>query len=137
MPKQAQPTEMIPTDPTADIPPVRTSITVKASAEKAFHVYTAEFDKWWPRSHHIGSSPMTKGVIEGFVGGRCYSEQEDGSTCPWGTILLWEPPQRFAFAWQITPQWKYQPELAQSSEVEVRFTELPTAPRGSISSTGT
>ena len=21
---------------------------------------------------------------------------------------MWEPPARFAFAWQITPQWQYQ-----------------------------
>jgi hypothetical protein len=28
-------------------------------------------------------------------------------------------------AWQITPDWQYQPELARSSEVEVRFTPIP------------
>ena len=27
-------------------------------------------------------------------------------------------------AWQITPAWGYQPDLAKSSEVEVRFTAL-------------
>jgi hypothetical protein len=31
--------------------PVRRSITVKASAERAFEVFTAGFDTWWPRSH--------------------------------------------------------------------------------------
>ncbi len=110
-------------DPTND-PAVRTSVTVRASVERAFATFTAEFDSWWPRSHHIGSSPMTKGVIEGRVGGRLYSEQADGTECPWGTMLVWEPPHRFAFAWQITPQWKYEPDLAKSSEVEVRFTDV-------------
>jgi uncharacterized protein YndB with AHSA1/START domain len=28
-------------------------------------------------------------------------------------------------AWQITPQWQYEPDLAKSSEVEVRFTPEP------------
>ena len=39
---------------------VRKSITVKASAERAFEVFTAEFDSWWPRITHIGKSPMRR-----------------------------------------------------------------------------
>jgi uncharacterized protein YndB with AHSA1/START domain len=104
--------------------PVRQSITVRASVERAFRVFTAEFDSWWPRSHHIGTSPMTKSVIEGRVGGRCYSEQENGDDCPWGSVLAWDPPHRFAIAWQINPQWQYEPDLAKSSEVEVTFTSV-------------
>jgi uncharacterized protein YndB with AHSA1/START domain len=103
---------------------VRQSVTVKANMERAFRVFTAEFDSWWPRSHHIGKSPMTKAIIEGFVGGRCYSEQEDGTECPWGQVTAWEPPNRFAFAWQITHEWGYEPDLAKSSEVEIRFSPL-------------
>ncbi len=101
---------------------VRKTITVKASAEQAFHVFTEEFDTWWPRSHHIGKSPMKKAVIEGRTGGRCYSEQTDGTDCPWGQILVWEPPRRFVMAWQINAQWQYEPDLAKSSEVEINFT---------------
>jgi uncharacterized protein YndB with AHSA1/START domain len=101
---------------------VRKSISVKASADHAFQVFTEGFDTWWPRSHHIGKSPMKKAVIEGKVGGRCYSEQVDGTDCDWGQILVWEPPQRFVIAWQITPAWGYEPDLAKSSEVEIRFT---------------
>jgi uncharacterized protein YndB with AHSA1/START domain len=108
-------------DPTIDTP-VRKSITVKADAERAFRVFTDGFDTWWPRSHHIGKLPMKKAIIEGRVGGRCYSEQVDDTECDWGRILVWEPPRRFVFAWQITPQWQYEPDLAKTSEVEVRFT---------------
>ncbi len=100
------------------------TVTVRAGIERAFRVFTEGFDTWWPRSHHIGSSPMTKAVIEGWVGGRCYSQQQDGSDCPWGQILEWEPPRRFVLAWMITPQWKYQPDLSKASEVEVKFTAL-------------
>jgi uncharacterized protein YndB with AHSA1/START domain len=111
-------------DPTAEAP-VRKSITVKASAERAFQVFTEGYDTWWPRSHHIGKSPMKKAIIEGRVGGRCYSEQADGTECDWGQILLWEPPRRFVIAWQITPTWQYEPDVAKSSEVEIRFTPEP------------
>jgi uncharacterized protein YndB with AHSA1/START domain len=105
--------------------PVRKTIRVRASRERAFEVFTSGFDDWWPRSHHIGTAPMKRAVIEGFAGGRCYSEQTDGTECDWGTVLVWEPPARLVFAWQIRPGWQYEADLAKSSEVEVRFTAEP------------
>lgn len=104
------------------IEPVRKSIKVKASVERAFRVYTEGYDSWWPRSHHIGKSPMKKAIIEMRKGGRCYTEQEDGTECDWGTVLVWEPPHRLVMAWQITHEWGYEPDLSKSSEVEIRFT---------------
>ena len=106
---------------TADVP-VRKSITVKASAEKAFRVFTESVDTWWPRTHHIGKSPMKKIIIEGRQGGRCYTEQTDGTDCDWGTVTVWEPPRRMVMAWQITHEWTYEFDLEKASEVEVRFT---------------
>jgi len=102
--------------------PVQQSVTVRASVERAFEVFTSGFDSWWPRAHHIGKGKLARAVIEPGVGGRCYGEEEDGTRCPWGTILSWEPPHRFTFAWQINGQWQYEPDLEQASEVEVRFT---------------
>jgi uncharacterized protein YndB with AHSA1/START domain len=101
---------------------VKKSITVNAGVERAFEVFTAEFDTWWPRGHHIGKSPMKRAIIELRAGGRCYTSQEDGTDCDWGRILEWDPPHRFLLAWQITPEWGYEPDLSKSSEVEVRFT---------------
>jgi uncharacterized protein YndB with AHSA1/START domain len=88
-------------------------------------VFTEGIDTWWPRTHHIGKSPMKKAIVEGRPGGRCYSEQADDTECDWGSVLVWEPPHRFVLAWKITPQWQYEPDLAKSSEVEVRFTPEP------------
>jgi uncharacterized protein YndB with AHSA1/START domain len=105
--------------------PVRKSITVKAGVERAFHVFTEEFDSWWPRSHHIGKVPMKRAIVEGKIGGRCYTEQTDGTESDWGTILAWDPPHRFVIAWQIHGDWTYRSDIAQSSEVEVRFTPEP------------
>lgn len=109
------------TNQTIDVP-VRKTITVKASPERAFRVFAEEFDSWWPRSHHIGKAPMKRTMIQGIVGGRCYTEQTDGTECDWGTVLAWDPPHRLVLAWQIDGQWQYEPDLAKSSEVEVRFT---------------
>lgn len=105
--------------------PVRKSVTVRAGADRAFRVFTEGVDSWWPRGHHIGKSPMTKTIIEGRAGGRCYSEQADGTECDWGSVLVWEPPKRFVMAWQVSPSWQYEPDLGKSSEVEVRFTAEP------------
>ena len=108
-------------DQTIDAP-VRKSITVHASPARAFHVFTQEFDTWWPRTHHIGKAPMKKAIIEGVVGGRCYTEQTDGTDSEWGTVLVWDPPHRVVLAWQIDGHWQYEPDLAKASEVDVRFT---------------
>jgi uncharacterized protein YndB with AHSA1/START domain len=102
--------------------PVRKSVTVKATADQAFRVFTEGIDTWWPRSHHIGKVAMKRSIIEGRSGGRCYTEQIDGTECDWGTILVWDPPRRFVMAWQISATWQYEPDVAKSSEVEVRFT---------------
>jgi uncharacterized protein YndB with AHSA1/START domain len=101
--------------------PVRKLVSVAAGAERAFAVFTAGIDRWWPRSHHIGKLPMRKIILEGRPGGRCYSEQTDGSECDWGQVLVWEPPLRLVFAWMISPRWQHEPDLGGSSEVEVRF----------------
>jgi hypothetical protein len=102
--------------------PVRKNVRVRASAARAFNVFTEGLDTWWPKTHHIGSSPMTRGIMEGQVGGRCHSEQADGTECQWGQIVSWEPPTRFVMARQVTPDWKFEPDLSKCSEVEVRIT---------------
>jgi uncharacterized protein YndB with AHSA1/START domain len=104
---------------------VRKTITVNASVERAFKVFTEGYDSWWPRSHHIGKVPMQKAIIEARGGGRCYTIQTDGSECDWGRVLAWDPPRRLVLAWQITPEWGYEPDLARSSEVEIRFNAEP------------
>ena len=58
---------------------------------------------------------MKRAIVERRVGGRCYTEQVDGTECDWGTVLAWDPPHRFVMAWQITHDWEYEPD---SREVE-------------------
>jgi uncharacterized protein YndB with AHSA1/START domain len=45
----------------------------------------------------------------------------DGSECRWARVLACEPPDRVVFSWDISPQWRIETELENTSEVEVRF----------------
>lgn len=103
---------------------VQKTIVVEAGLDRAFKVFTAGIDSWWPRTHHIGKSPMKQCIIEGRVGGRCHTLQQDGTDCDWGEVLSWEPPHRFVMAWKITHEWGYEHDPSKASEVEVLFTDL-------------
>jgi uncharacterized protein YndB with AHSA1/START domain len=113
------------TTPQAQAATVRRTVTVKADVEHAFDVFTARFDTWWPRSHHIGKKPLQKAVIESRSGGRCFGREADGTECQWGTVTTWEPPNRLVIAWQIDPNWQFEADLSRASEVEVRFAAEP------------
>ncbi len=99
--------------------PIRKELLVNASGETAFRVFTEKMDLWWPRTHHIGKSPMTELVLEAGVQGRWYSIHEDGSECNVGHVLQWEPGNRLVLAWQINGDFQYDPLLI--TEVEVQF----------------
>jgi uncharacterized protein YndB with AHSA1/START domain len=101
---------------------IRKSVVVRASAERAFRVFTEGFDRWWPRSHSIGASPLKRAVIEPGVGGRWFGVGEDGTEDQWGDVLVWEPPHRLVLAWRINAQWVCDPKLL--TEVEIRFTPV-------------
>jgi uncharacterized protein YndB with AHSA1/START domain len=101
---------------------VRTSIVVNAPQERAFSIFTAGIDTWWPRSHTIGDSPLAEMVLECREGGRAYGLGEDGSEADWGRVLVYEPPQRIVVSWDITLQWKHELDPAKASEFEVSFT---------------
>jgi len=102
--------------------PIRKTLIVRATPERAFEVFTARFDRWWPRTHYIGTSPLVRATIEPGVGGRWYSTHENGSEGAWGEVLVWEPPHRLILAWRISHEWGYVPDLL--TEVEVKFIAL-------------
>ena len=107
---------------TIEIAPVRKSVVVDASPPQAFAVFTSGIDRWWPKSHGIGATPITQSVIEPFVGGRWYTQHEDGSDVVLGHVRVWEPAQRLVVSWEVSAEWKPDPRPAFTSEVEVRFT---------------
>ena len=87
-----------------------------AAPDRAFHVFTAGMSRWWLKSHSINKkSPIKDIVIEPKAGGRWYERGEDGSTCDWGRVLSWEPPTRLVLSWEITADWKHDPESQDGS----------------------
>jgi uncharacterized protein YndB with AHSA1/START domain len=98
---------------------VRKEILVEAPRARAFRVFTASLDSWWPREHKIGRAGLKRAVMEERAGGRWFEIDEDGSECEWGKVLVWEPPQRIVLAWQITGDWRYDASFV--TEVEVTF----------------
>lgn len=99
--------------------PIRQSVRVSAPIERAFEVFTTGMGRWWPKTHHICAGELDIPVIEPRPGGRWYERGADGVECEIGKVLLWEPPTRLVLAWQLTADWKFDPNLI--TEVEVRF----------------
>ena len=91
---------------TISIAPVRKAVVVEASPQRAFEVFTAGIDSWWPKTHGIGAAPLVKSVIEPFVGGRWYTHHEDGKDVVVGHVRAWEPGARFVVGWEISADWK-------------------------------
>lgn len=108
-------------NPTIKIAPVRKSVIVRATPQRAFEVFTQRVDSWWPKSHSIADSPVVKSVIEPFVGGRWYALCEDGSEVVVGHVRVWQPGSRFTVSWEITATWKPESRVDLASEVDVRF----------------
>jgi uncharacterized protein YndB with AHSA1/START domain len=100
---------------------VRTQIVVEASIERAFKVFTEQFDSIKPREHNMLGVEIAETVFEPHAGGRIYDRGVDGSECHWARVLAYEPPQRVVFSWDISPHWQVETDPDKASEVEVRF----------------
>ena len=74
---------------------VRLDITVDVPQDKAFRVFTEQFDKIKPREHNMLGAPIVETVFEPRVGGHVYDRGEDGAECRWARVLAFEPPHRF------------------------------------------
>ena len=108
----------------ASTEPVRVSICVNATAERAFTVFTEGMGTWWPiATHSIESAETTTAEMEPRLGGRIVERHRDGSEANWGVISVWDPPHRVVFSWN--PSYEDRPE----TEVEVTFTEDPDGTR--------
>jgi hypothetical protein len=111
--------------------PLRKNVEVTWPPETAFRRFTAEMATWWPlRSHSVAGERARSVVFESHVGGRIYEIADDGSTCTWGTVLAWEPPDRVEFTFHPGRG----EDVAQN--VEVRFVRVGTGTRLELTHTG-
>ena len=100
---------------------VRRHIVVEAPPDKAFEVFTARFGEFKPAEHNLLATPIAETLFEPRVGGHIYDRGTDGSECRWARVLVYEPPTRLVFSWDIGPTWQVETEPDNTSEVEVRF----------------
>ena len=100
--------------------PVRKSVTVACSPDRAFDVFARQMGRWWLPTHSIAPSGLAQVVIEPMAGGRWYEVGREGEICDWGQVALWQPPGRLVLIWRLTPDFTHDPAL--HTEVEVTFT---------------
>jgi uncharacterized protein YndB with AHSA1/START domain len=103
------------------VEPIRKSVVVNTGVQRAFTLFTRGFDVIKPREHNLLSVPIAETVFEPRVGGHIYDVGLDGSRCEWSRILVFEPPHRVVFTWDIGPTWQLETDPSKTSEVEVRF----------------
>jgi uncharacterized protein YndB with AHSA1/START domain len=109
---------------------IQTEVVVEAPVDRAFRVFTEEFDRIKPREHNMLGVDIAETVFEAREGGRIYDRGIDGSECQWARVLAYEPPDRVVFSWDISPQFQLETDLSKASEVEVRFiSETPERTR--------
>ena len=111
-------------------PSVRKQIVVDVPVDRAFQVFTEDFDSIKPRDHNMLAVDIAESVFEPREGGRVYDRGVDGSECQWARVLAYEPPHRVVFSWDISPRWQIESDVEKTSEVEVRFiSETPERTR--------
>jgi len=97
---------------------------VPAPIDRAFTIFTENFNTWWPRTYTVSGAAEVAVIMEAGVNGRWYELGSDGSETPWGSVRTWDPPHRVVLAWHLDAEWKYRPDLVQDKEIEVRFSPI-------------
>lgn len=81
------------------------SVFVRADVARAFAAFTDEIDRWWRhgRKYRIGVRHAGRLYFENGLGGRLFETFDSPAgprTVQFGTIVAWDPPERFAFEWR-------------------------------------
>ncbi|HET8594059.1 MAG TPA: SRPBCC family protein [Intrasporangium sp.] len=107
-------------------PVVRHDVVVPGTPERAFAAFTERLGDIKPREHNLLGSPLVSTTFEPRVGGHIVDRAEDGSECRWARVLVFDPPERLVFSWDIGPTWQLEGDPENCSEVELRF--VPEGP---------
>lgn len=92
--------------------PITKEVVVPGPVERAWALFTERVGDWWPfAGHSIGGERACAAHI---TPERVYEVWDDGSERVWGHTLVWEPPSRVVFTWEVSAD--------SGNEVEVRFT---------------
>jgi Activator of Hsp90 ATPase homolog 1-like protein len=97
-------------------PPVRQSVLVRAGIGHTFGSFVTTIGAWWPvETFSAGKGRVRDVTVEQRRGGRVYETWADETEVEWGTVTVWEPPERFVMTWTGTPV---------ATEVEFTFIAL-------------
>jgi len=100
--------------------PIRKTLRVKASRQKAFDTFLA-MGGWWLKSHSLVEAGQKDVIIEPRAGGRWYEIANDGTEQDWGRVVACEAPSRLHLIWALNADWTYDPEF--ETNIEVSFAE--------------
>lgn len=100
---------------------VRSSIVVEAPIERAFSVFTEGIGSWFPPEYNLLGVDIAERIFEPRVGGHIYDRGVDGSECHWARVLVYEPPTRVVFSWDLSPRFQVEADPEKTSEVAVQF----------------
>lgn len=75
--------------------PIRHTLTVDASPERAFEVFTAGMGEWWDPVYTPEAASYTGIRVEPHVGGAVVLDHEDAEY-PIGEVTIWEPGVHYA-----------------------------------------
>lgn len=95
--------------------------TVPVSIDQAFKIFTAKLDSWWPKEYTWAGEVLETIKIESKKNGRCFERGPHDFELDWGRVIVWEPPTKIIFTWQIDPNRVPVPNPEKVSEVEVLF----------------
>ncbi len=91
---------------------IKKALVVDIPVERAWALFTERAGDWWPlATHSLGGEQAATVVVDA---DRIVERWHDGTEKVWGRMLVWEPPSRMVFTWEISEDC--------GTEVEVRFT---------------
>jgi hypothetical protein len=76
------------------LPDVRKSVTVAATPDHCFKIFTERPAQWWPPSHILVCKERAGLAFEPGVDGRYFEWDVEGNEATWGRVLEWAPGRR-------------------------------------------
>lgn len=97
--------------------PLVKEVVVGVPVDRAWEVFTAGIDRWWPAATHSTAPDRVREVaFEARLGGRILERWDDGTELSWGEVEACDPPNLIRFSWHPNP------DREGATEVEVTFT---------------
>ena len=105
---------------------VTCEISVPVAQEGAFTCFVDDFSAWYPAVYSWSGPDLEKMEIEACVGGHCIEWGPGRFRLDWGTVQVFDRPDRLEFTWQIGPDRVPVPNPENVGSVRVEFFPMPS-----------